>query len=1445
MKITILTLLLSLLLFAQAAGEWPYGTGWTELTSSDASMTLAIKKAAHDYNRPLLLVLSKPNSECPYCRAAWLNALCDGVFSHDENCVPTDETYGDYPIKAWSDEKRVLTAVVKEKTLREALMKNYDVSDYPAVAIVHVKDTADLSSESLTDDEVDVIAAFSFKAGSRVNGVKISSTPKFSEFAAIVETFFPNSQWASMDTVALLNPIPEDGTKTLQNQMFTTETTELWYSFEGVPGKQVGFGGYYATGDTAPVRVGYQLFCGATLVKSGEGDGLTVLDHGFYIQMTESGMHYLRLYATGIEGDKNRFRFVVHTEDTPEQGDITDPYFTGAVLGKWTMDMDAALAAAKANDKDVVVYVGAVTWCPYCMKMERYFIETAAFREWAAENAYLVMVENRRRLNPSYMYGNIYGTSLLVDDSPGGYLEKNGLTLAQGEAKTQENISTTLESLLEPVGSMSDAKPICYPTLIYRRGTDGSIVGYYSNNDGAFTPPAGSAYIVVSSKFANQGEAERFFQFRGLTEDVGENINNYDVETIPSELNSGESPMTDMLIGGIDERDWFGFTVESDLERWVVTANGESAETVRLEVFSVTNDGETDELIASAEGPLSAGAELRWVAANLAGQECRLRVTAPNAAAPVAYSLSWERTADVQTEVSFATSSIELTQHATMAEVSVCPVNYGELSDGMTVGFTLVNEDGLSIVLASDTLSWTAEERAACVPKALQLGLDNAALAAWDGAKTFAVRLAVVDGEGAVVGDVSELQGKVYSKPFFTADGLDMTNLTVNVRSVQTLSFHNGLQGEVSYLAQDASKTRAAEKIVPPEWMTVTVEPGEGAEGVVRIDALPTEVDEGRFTLQLVVKNGDTTTVSEKVTIDYRVSAMDDVNAYGHGHAFAGYFYEPSGANRLVRGRLRLTADDNALLTVSYVSAFGAGNGVSGHWTSSDAATGTLTAEMVDGDTVLLVSVDSEGSIFGQLTSPEGSLELAGGLAAESPSLVDGYFGFLKDSRGTGYAGGALTLSKENDTWSWNVSMPNFNGGDSVVEFMSTATGAAAVVFARDDVRETQFGGVFELKAHPAELPEDYYELYQLTSPDGVLACVSGQEVGMGHIACGTEIYSGSMAAKLAMNTHDFWLTLSPMADVTMAVPVGILLTEDETGNMSGDGGPFGEVSLACDNALGRLMGEVTVYVNDMAGATTVQEALLMLATVPMEQDCCAVDERPVAVGYYTLPDGRSGFAALYGPHNDTLRPNAAPKPLRATDKVLFSDEPVEITADGWLLAIIDDMASLWWNAEPHLLPYGHVSIYGLGDNDGKARVSEPLEELVAGANELLLNTTETPWNRGWNIVAIPWEVSLTPKSKEALLALRPMGFVDGALQRVTEFKAGQAFWVHVNAVPAESLRLVYDTAADVTDESIPDGEWRMAAEPAEWSSGWYWDSLRFKPVEEALPAGVGGWFLK
>ena len=70
--------------------------------------------------------------------------------------------------------------------------------------------------------------------------------------------------------------------------------------------------------------------------------------------------YYIKITASGTSSQKDTFKFVMHqTAAAPTTGSMTRPYWTGATLGKWTMDIDKANdVAASSHTDDVFAYQG-------------------------------------------------------------------------------------------------------------------------------------------------------------------------------------------------------------------------------------------------------------------------------------------------------------------------------------------------------------------------------------------------------------------------------------------------------------------------------------------------------------------------------------------------------------------------------------------------------------------------------------------------------------------------------------------------------------------------------------------------------------------------------------------------------------------------------------------------------------------------------------------------------------------------------------------------------------------------------------------------------------------------------------------------------------------------------------------------------------------------------
>ncbi len=65
----------------------------------------------------------------------------------------------------------------------------------------------------------------------------------------------------------------------------------------------------------------------------------------------------------------------------------------GAELGKWTMDIPAALALAKAENKPVFINFTGSDWCGWCQMMDKKVFDKAEWDAWAEKNMVLLWMD--------------------------------------------------------------------------------------------------------------------------------------------------------------------------------------------------------------------------------------------------------------------------------------------------------------------------------------------------------------------------------------------------------------------------------------------------------------------------------------------------------------------------------------------------------------------------------------------------------------------------------------------------------------------------------------------------------------------------------------------------------------------------------------------------------------------------------------------------------------------------------------------------------------------------------------------------------------------------------------------------------------------------------------------------------------------------------------------
>lgn len=82
------------------------------------------------------------------------------------------------------------------------------------------------------------------------------------------------------------------------------------------------------------------------------------------------------------------------TYNVRQPSDALRPRYQGAAAGEWTLDVNAALTAAKAEGKCTVLFNTGSWWCPYCETMEDLVLKSDEWKSFVKENGfYLAMLD--------------------------------------------------------------------------------------------------------------------------------------------------------------------------------------------------------------------------------------------------------------------------------------------------------------------------------------------------------------------------------------------------------------------------------------------------------------------------------------------------------------------------------------------------------------------------------------------------------------------------------------------------------------------------------------------------------------------------------------------------------------------------------------------------------------------------------------------------------------------------------------------------------------------------------------------------------------------------------------------------------------------------------------------------------------------------------------------
>ena len=462
--------------------------------------TVAAKQYAHENNRPLLVEVG--HTSCAHCKSFY-----ERIFNTTE-------------FKQFASENRIVLLSMQNKIDASSVYRTfnsdfiYKGSVFPFLVMFHVLDSANLNSSALDMTQVE-LCTMTWDAGGRKTGLKYPDVSvdllgvsmsaeagwKPRECIALVEKFFPNDLWESMapsqehdgygDALELGRIWDDDHLPMRNGAYYDADWTQrysapsrtgakpvFWFKFTGHQGVR-----YFFETQNPKVTSAQNYTFTAEMFDTYDGNPVSpalgcvtsvnfdTLANGFWfdapIGSATDQLYYLRIQGTGGSPDGSvSFTLRYHEEpSSPEAGSITNPLWTGAKLGQWTMDFDAALAASREDGKPLLLYFAAVHWCPHCLGWEHLALSTETFAQRTADY-YLVVMDNRRR--------NGSGPSLLMDTQAGGYRKTWSISdvEAAGKLAATRAIEVALSRGNSPTADYPDGR-IEYPSFILTRAITG------------------------------------------------------------------------------------------------------------------------------------------------------------------------------------------------------------------------------------------------------------------------------------------------------------------------------------------------------------------------------------------------------------------------------------------------------------------------------------------------------------------------------------------------------------------------------------------------------------------------------------------------------------------------------------------------------------------------------------------------------------------------------------------------------------------------------------------------------------------------------------------------------------------------------------------------------------------------------------------------------------
>ncbi|MBQ6470885.1 MAG: thioredoxin family protein, partial [Victivallales bacterium] len=661
-------------------------------------------------------------------------------------------------------------------------------------------------------------------------------------------------------------------------------------------------------------------------------------DQTFYLHIAGSG---------GLSSTVTTFTLRAHeAPSSPAEGTITNPAWTGAATGKWTMDLDKALAASAKDGKPVLLYFSGVRWCPHCAGWEQTSFSTTAFGT-RSKNYYLVCLDNRRR--------NGSGPSLLLDNQKNGYCYSHGITDSAAAEKLAENrlVEEALSGGLSATTDYPNGR-IAYPTFLLCQGTSAT------RSDVSWP---GLEVIARTQFYAWTGEADvnaAFDQFDALAAAGYREVESSPNDDNPNVLVSGFPVQTSL--GGMVSEYWGSFTVTEDYG-WEFTLSAlDPAEvagaTIAISVYA--EDG-TTRLINVSASDLSKGFSAFYPPdAGVSGKHWVCVSVLNNSLNTLQAFVLLGTERYLLPEISMGSADVYVYKTAKAVPVPLKMTTYRDVNAvlPLTLQVAADNQDVAQWIEEGDaSVDWPT---LASHSATFLIDLDYQGTSSWTGVddRTFTVTIAEIEDDEYYVSEPSQTIVHILSQPTFQP----------NVQTAYTL--YQGLHSEVMipYYADD-NASFSFNGTLPSGLSLNSVETEYGRGVVLSGVATSTTTDAQRITLRLASGNKVT---SLPITVKVENPSSEALAT----SAFSGALHLSDSPDGQVDGSLFVRKNDDSTLDIMVVTADAAKPltctlpGWSGY--SPEDNTISLTASYGENGTLLL-AVSNDGSGTGAFISALGN----------------------------------------------------------------------------------------------------------------------------------------------------------------------------------------------------------------------------------------------------------------------------------------------------------------------------------------------------------------------------------------------------------------------------------------------------------------------------------------